>query len=176
MSVPVLHTFVVGEVATASNINNNTVTAINFLLAPPLFIGRQTAAQSLTSSSATGINLDTEDIDTDNGHSTVTNTSRYVGQTPGYYLLIGTVDFAVNASGARQSYIRLNGTGTEAGFADNPGGSSAASDTALPTSAILFLNGTTDYAEIVGFQSSGGALNTGTPHGGSSLRALWVHT
>lgn len=176
MTIPTLHTFVVGEVATASNVNNNTVTLGNFLLAPPLAILSQSAAQSIANATATGLTFNTETIDTDNGHSTVTNTSRYTGQTPGYYLLTGVYDAAPNATGARQLWFRLNGTGAEVGFEDNPAGSSGASDTALSSSDIVFLNGTTDYVEAVVSQSSGAALNTGTAHGGSRLTVLWVHT
>jgi hypothetical protein len=158
-TVPTFRTWVVGELVTASYMNTNIRDAGNFLTAMPVFQGRQTVAQSLATNTGVAINLDTEDIDTDGGHSTVTNTSRYVGQTPGWYRLAGGGSCAANATGARLSWASKNGTvipGSATAGIPNAGN---AMELACKT-LFVNLNGTTDYVEVDFFQSSGGALNT----------------
>src|SRR6266496_1428791 len=144
MSVPVLHTFVVGEVATASNIDNNTVTAVGFLLAPPRVQLRQTVVQSLANNTHPAITFDTEDIDSDNAHSTVTNTSRVTPVTTGWWRCSGAVGYAGNALG-------------------------------IPAvTRDIFVNGTTDFIELFGFQDSGAALNTDVGAQQALLVAAWA--
>ena len=43
-------------------------------------------------------------------HSTVSNTGRITATTAGKYLIGGHIEFAANATGLRELYIRLNGT------------------------------------------------------------------
>jgi hypothetical protein len=169
--VPTLHTWITGEVATAANLNNNTVTAVGFLLAPPLAVLRQTVAQSIASGvTPIAVNMDTEDIDRDAAHSVISNTSRYTGQTPGYYDIDGAAGVAGNATGRRSTHVLVNGT-TVTGAA---GQATTATASHAAISTRVFLNGTTDYAEIGVIQNSGGALNTDVAFGNPRMSALWV--
>lgn len=159
-TVPATRVWVAGEVVTDAFMNNNISAVLNFLLAPPIYRGRQTSAQSLTSGTFTAITQDTEDVDTAGGHSTVSNTSRYTAVYAGWYDVAGGVGFAFNATGNRALDLRVNGTmlnGTQSNIATL----TASSSTAQPVTAdeLVFLN-VSDYVELFAFQSSGGALNT----------------
>lgn len=173
-TVPVIRTFVAGEVVLASYFNTNINGPISFLLAPPLFRGRQTSAQSLTSGTFAAVTLDAEDVDSANGHSTSSNTSRYTGQYAGWYGVSGGAGFAFNATGNRALDLRVNGAvvnGTQSNIATL----TASSSTAQPVIAteFVFLN-VNDYVELFAFQSSGGSLNTAvTTDQQSRMNAIW---
>ena len=68
------------------------------------------AAQSITTSSATALTFDTERYDTDTIHSTSVNTSRLTCITAGIYIISGQMEFASNTVGLREVFIQLNGT------------------------------------------------------------------
>ncbi|MBF6049812.1 hypothetical protein GO001_32300 [Streptomyces sp. NRRL B-1677] len=90
---------------------NAQVKALNeYLTAPPVFSAYQTTAQSISNPTFTSFTLDTEVVDSDGGHSTVTNTSRYTATVPGTYLVIGTAGWSGAATGYRRCRITLNGS------------------------------------------------------------------
>jgi len=157
-AVPATRTWVAGEVVLASHFNNNIRDVLNFLLTPPIFKGRQTAAQTLTTGVATAISLDTEDVDSAGGHSTVTNTSRYTAVYAGWYSVGSGVSYAANATGIRTVEYDVNGAVQAAGgtaFA-----ATGAVTNRLPGRSFqVFLN-VGDYVETFGFQNSGGNLAT----------------
>lgn len=176
-TLPSYRTWVAGEILTAANMNSNVRDAGNFFLSVPVFEGRQTVAQSLGNNATTAITLDTEDIDTDNGHSTATNTSRYTAATSGRYQLSGGISFTANATGVRTVALLLNGTVINGSDVFALG--TATDDMRLPARTLTaFMNGTTDFVEIGGFQNSGAGLNTvvavGSKHPRFSVR--WVGT
>lgn len=176
-TVPVMRTWTAGELVTAAFMNTNIRDAGNFLLARPMAILRQTAAQSIASGGWTSVLFDTEDLDRDGGHSTVSNTSRYIAQTPGYQLVVYTLPWAVNATGARAGRLRLNGADSAATAAGRStvGNGGATADTSCCGTGFLYFNGTTDYVELLGYQNSGGALNTEVATDVSPrLQTLWL--
>jgi hypothetical protein len=139
--------------------NTNVRDAVNFLTAQPLAVLYTTAVQSIPTGAWTAFTFDSESIDRDGGHSTVTNTSRYTSQTSGWYLLLGTGVYATNTTGFRGLAIEQNGNvGNLYARLQLP--PATAGQTSLTTGAVLFLTSGTDYAELAGFQNSGGALNT----------------
>jgi hypothetical protein len=142
----------------------------------PIFIGFQTATQTLTSATWTAINLQSESLDTANAHSTVSNTSRFTPGISGTYRFEGVVAFAGSAAGTRHAEIRLNG-GTVDGWApeyieNNFGGGVVT----VACRAIFPLNGTTDFAELFGWQDSGAGLATARVSGQwySLMTAEWI--
>jgi hypothetical protein len=175
-TIPSFRTWVTGEVVTAAFMNSNIRDAGNFFLSWPVFEGRQTVAQSIANASFVPITFDTEDIDTDNGHSTSTNTSRYTGQTQGRFQISGAIGYAANATGRRATGLSLNGAPINGGQTASP--ATTINDAEYPTrTKTMFLNGSTDYVEIVAYQESGGALNTFATTGGqSSFSARMVGT
>ena len=157
-TIPTFRTWVAGEIVTAAFLNSNIRDAGNFFVSWPVFEGRQTVAQSITSGVVTALLFDAEDIDTDNGHSTSTNTDRYVAQTQGRFQVSGKVSLAQSATGYRQAQIWKNGTainGADTVLAPAP--AVHRQSTPVMTACV---NGSTDYFQIAMAQLSGGALNT----------------
>jgi hypothetical protein len=143
--------------------------------ARPVFHGFQAVAQSFTTVVSAAFLLDSEDYDTDGGHSTSTNTSRFTPQTPGTYLVIGSSGWAANATGFRRVWLQKNGTaligtglGVDAGTANICGGLCM---------AFVVLNGTTDYVEVWGQQGSGGSLLSSVAgQFVPSMSAIWLRS
>lgn len=120
---------------------------------------RSSTTQSVNSASSTALTLDVEDIDSDGGHSLVTNTSRYTAQTAGWYLITAYCPIAVSANaGTCQIEIRVNGAGISLSTSPHI---TASVSTHLSTATMYFLNGSTDFVEIFAFQNTGAALNVG---------------
>ncbi|WP_128381278.1 hypothetical protein [Streptomyces cavernae] len=138
----------------------------------PRFSGYQNTAQSIPSNTFIPITLDSETIDSDGGHSTTTNPSRYTVQVAGTYLVIGEACFPANATGNRGSRITVNGANIQGGASMIPSG--AGNTMGVPAAALLQLV-VGDYVEVLGWQSSGAALNTAVATDyASSLKVLWV--
>jgi len=174
-TVPVEMTAVAGAVLTAAQWNSNVRDAINFIIAPPLALLRQTVSQSIANGAWVPVNLDTEDLDRDNAHSTVTNTSRYTAQTAGYYSYQGCAHHGINTTGIRSAVWRPNG-GAATTYKNKlqVPASPAGTTTAVLTHATFFQN-VGDYVELMCFQNSGGALSLYvTDEGNPSMNALWI--
>jgi hypothetical protein len=159
-TLPSFRTWTAGEIVTAAYMNSNVRDAGNFFLSWPVFEGRQAVAQSFTSGAPTALLIDTEDIDTDNGHSTVTNTSPV-------HAADGRAVPAVRRDGVgverhrhphrraveeRRHLERRRRPTTARCPAPRP---------RFPTRTLTATaNGTTDFFEVWALQTSGGALLT----------------
>jgi len=129
--------------------------------ATPTFVGcflTKSVAQSTANNTLTAITFDTEELDTDGFHSTVSNTARITipSGKGGKYLIIAQVSFAANTTGARYFKIIKNG-GADGHDIEIPT-SSVSNSNAFAQQDILDL-AATDYIEIYAGQSSGGSLN-----------------
>lgn len=76
-----------------------------FLLNPPLFRGKQTAAQSVANDSWQGLSIDTTTWDTYGWHNTST---RYTVELAGYYLVRARVVYSTNTAGVRAVGVAVN--------------------------------------------------------------------
>ncbi|WP_326829675.1 hypothetical protein OIE13_05935 [Streptosporangium sp. NBC_01810] len=170
MIVPSPRTWVVGEILTAAKLNTDIRDAINFLLSPPLFELNHSSGISPATSTQAVMPFDTETIDRDNGHSTVTNSSRYTSQTAGYYMISGAVGFVSNATGKREMTILVNGT-TETYPCSIPGTASGFGGMIVAGRVYLAV---ADYVELYIWQNSGGALATNTTKGGPRFGGHWI--
>jgi len=156
-TIPTLPVEVPGNFNTSA-LFNLVASAINYTLAPVRFKAYSSTSQSIPSGTAViPLTLDTEVVDSDGGHSTTTNTSRYVCQTAGLYWVSGSVNFATNSSNTRTLQILYNsggvvGSAQQVAPAPNRGGS-------VFTSTLLQLN-VGDYVEIAAWQDSGTSLAT----------------
>jgi hypothetical protein len=173
LPVPTIATAVPGGYVLSSLYNALGNSGLYFSLNVPLAILYQATTQSIPSGGGgTALTMDSEIADTYGGHSTSTNTSRYVGQVPGYYLVIGTAALAPNATGNRLVEIEKNGSiitsGISVGLA--PG---SANGTTIQSSVVVYLNGTTDYVEAYAYQTSGSALATSSNTG---MTVIWIHS
>lgn len=117
--------------------------------------------QSVTDSTWTALDLDSEIFDNGALHSTVSNKSRVTIPTGqgGVYAITAQAGFALNATGIRELAIRYNGSSrlwsvTQAGHA------TGANPQTLQVHAYHEAVAG-DYYEVVAYQTSGGALNVG---------------
>lgn len=172
LAVPAPPARAAGAKLTAAIYGSDVTDGITYLANAPLFIGSQTAAQSVPNNTITALTLDSEAVDTYNGHSTSVNTSRYTPTRAGYYWVLGVYAPAANATGNRFALIYKNGAA--ATLAQNGGLAAAASNTgAVQVLALVQCDGVSDYVEVVAFQNSGGALNTAPSPTG--MQVIWAH-
>lgn len=113
------------------------------------------ANQSVLNGTATALNFNSERYDTDNIHSTSSNTSRLTCVTPGRYSISTNIRFDINATGYRKVGILLNGA-TYIAFQTQPAVSGVETDISLTTQYQLVAG---NYVEVWVQQNSGGALN-----------------
>ena len=172
-TIPPLTTWSVGELPTSAILNSRIRDAINFLKSPPLAIFRKTANQNTSSGTWTAINWDVEDVDTDGGHSNVTNNTRYTAQTAGWYLVTGQIHWTANATGFRELRFRKNGSNTDL-YGWNVMRANDSSEAAdIQSVAYVFL-AVNDYVEVQALQSSGGTLATFNDGQDCRFEVRWV--
>lgn len=116
---------------------------------------RNSATQSITNSTFTALNFDTEDWDTGSMHSGA-NPSRIIFPTSGKYMLVGQTGFASSAIGRRVLDIWTNGFNIVGRAETDP---NQAFQAFVSVSAIVNVNAT-DYAELYAWQNSGGTIAT----------------
>lgn len=160
VTVPTPYTAATGNFLTSALWNAQVRDGLAFLMSPVRFKAYASVAQSFTSSTtSTVLTLDTELFDSDGGHSTSTNTSRFTCQTAGLYYVSGSVCFAVNATGTRTLNVFVNGTGVTG--AANQAAPSASNGGSVVTSTLVQLV-VGDYVELAAWQNSGATLATST--------------
>lgn len=113
-----------------------------------------TSGQTITTASATDINFDSEEFDTDTMHDNSTNNQRITFTTAGKYLITGSVNFASNSTGGRQVLIVHSGEGLQ-DHSSTPAVSGFS--TRLNVSTIINC-GAGSYATLRVYQDSGGDL------------------
>lgn len=170
---PVMPTEVPGNVDTAALFNATTKATGDWQVNVPRFKGWASTAQAIASGTAfVSLSLDSEYIDTEGGHSTTTNTSRYVCQVAGWYWVQGTCSVAASAAGNRSLQIAFNGA-TMPGSTVLQAAPSGNTWTAVTTTFLPLAVG--DYVEVQVFQTSGGSLNTvATNSLQPTLSAVWI--
>ena len=134
----------------------------------PAFSAWASLNTTLSNATLTKVNFQTEEYDTNNNFAS----SRFTPTVAGYYLITASLAWS---TGTFPSAICLYKNGSR--FKDGVfvlSNSTTGSVTTL--SAQLYLNGSTDYVEIYGYQASGGnsdanATSTGTFFQGVLVRA-----
>jgi hypothetical protein len=117
----------------------------------PAFSAYQSTLQSLAASTFTKLDFQTEEFDTNNNFAS----SRFTPTVAGYYQLNGGVG-ASASGGILVCNFYKNGTTYKSGsFIPNNALGSVAT-----ASIIVYLNGSTDYVELYGYQSSASSSNT----------------
>jgi hypothetical protein len=174
LPVPSPRDWAVGDLADATMLNTELRDVVNFLIAPPIFVAKQTVAQAMPTSAYAAITFTAEEIDSYGGHDNVTNNSRYTAQVAGWYHVLGIVQWAVNATGRRACGLFVNGTRMRQ--TEGCTVTTASGTTTSIAETELYLN-VNDYVEIQGWQSTGANLNTQVafPNSASMLCVLWLH-
>jgi hypothetical protein len=119
----------------------------------PAFSAYASAAQSMASSVYTKLQANVELFDTNSNYDSVTN-YRFTPTVAGYYQVTGSWLTTV-ATGQNASAIYKNGVGVlttaAAPFSVGAG---------LLVTGLIFMNGSTDYVEFFGRQTSGASYTT----------------
>lgn len=125
----------------------------------PLALATETANQSINTATITALTFTAADLyDTQAQHSVSSNTSRLTVGTgnTGTYFIHASGMFASNATGYRWAALRVNGT-TEFGRVS---ANAVNGDVhGWSVSGFYRFTATTDYVEVIVYQTSGGALN-----------------
>lgn len=162
-TIPTIPTEVPGNFWTSALWNANVLGGLNYLFAPVRFKGYSSTTQTISSStSSTVLTLDTEIVDSDGGHSTTTNTSRYTAQTAGLYYVSGSCCIGPtggSSTGTRTIQIFLNGAGIT-GSAVQAAPSPANSTGVFTSTTVQMAVG--DYVEVAFWQNSGANQTTST--------------
>lgn len=118
-------------------------------------------AQALADNTQVAILFSTEVFDSENFHSTSSNTSRVTPSKPGQYRFSATGFFEAQAATTIFSDVnfRFNGT-THLAPAERVGVPPALQAFSLACTVLIEMNGTTDYIELMMRQDSNGADNT----------------
>jgi hypothetical protein len=111
---------------------------------------------SINNATETVVTYNNERWDTDDIHSTVSNTGRLTAQTAGKYIISAVLAFAGGGGTLRYVLLKLNGSTNIAWMtAHNP---NAGLNVALEVTTEYDMN-IGDYVETVAYQNSGGALD-----------------
>ncbi len=106
---------------------------------------RGSSNQSITASTFTKVQLNTEEFDTASAFDSTTN-YRFTPQVAGYYQISGHIELDGTAPTRLFSVIYKNGSAFKFG---NDGVQTSAYKTVV--SALVYLNGSTDYIELYGW-------------------------
>jgi len=121
----------------------------------PAFRAYQSTGQAVLNTTFTKIAFDTIAFDTASCYDTVNY--RFTPNVAGYYFITGMVRFTGTTDGkVLVARIYKNGTADTA-FE----GSSSSSQASTQTTALLYLNGSTDYVEFFSYHNYGATTNTG---------------
>lgn len=176
LPVPTPVSEVPGNSIAAALWNDQVYNGSTFVLNPPLFVGYQTSTQTIANGTWTAITLDTETVDSYNGHSNVTNSMRYTAQVAGWYTASGVVAFAGGTVSIRGARIEVNGSVVQ-GSAQMIAPPNATNFTGVATPPRTIYLNTGDYVVVSGYQLTGGSLSTGVATDlSSALWVVWAHT
>lgn len=172
-TVPDPRTWSVGEVLTATLLNAQVRDPLDFLLGPPYAEVAHSANQSIPNNTDTALNWNSEFADTDGGHDTVTNNTRYTAQTSGIFLCQAHAAFAGNATGKRDIMFRRNDGIV---YGRNGMMPNSAANAYISTAAYVPMTAGM-YVEAMVYQNSGGSLNIDQSLGsGQRMFIQWMRS
>jgi len=140
------------EPTTASNFTQTLPAATGTVMVSgnqPAFSAYLPANQSISNDTFTKVQASTEEFDTASCYDSVTN-YRFTPTVAGYYQINGCVGFSAGITGQAIATIYKNGSefkrGSQIGaLTNNP---------SISVTALVYLNGSTDYVELYGLIST----------------------
>jgi hypothetical protein len=135
------------------NTGTMLTTGSTFAGTGPAFSAHQSSGQTISSVTYTKVTFPNEEFDTNSNYDTAT--SRFTPTVAGYYIIGGGAAIA-SPSAVCQTIIYKNGSAFK--FIGNSAIDSARGQFG---SALIYMNGSTDYVELYVYLSSGQALNPG---------------
>jgi len=137
---------------TSDGSGNLTTQKINY----PAFEAYLSANQSVSDATITKGEFDTEVLDTDNCYDNTTN-YRFTPNVAGKYFVTGHIQAAVASDNLYDGIGRIYKNGSSYRETRvNPQNGSPEREVTLHTTAIIDMNGTTDYVEYFGYIDVGG--------------------
>ena len=142
----------------AADIADGSVTAAKLAAGTsgngPAFSAYQSDDTTISNTTSTKIQFNTEEFDTASCYDNATN-YRFTPNVSGYYQINTSGNFG-QGTGWCQVLIYKNGSSVK--DTSQPNGSSGNGNLFYGISALIYMNGTTDYLEVYAWQSSGGTL------------------
>jgi hypothetical protein len=143
----------INEPATASNFTQTLPAATGTVMVSgnqPAFSAYSSTTQNISNSTWTKVAINTEEFDTNSNFDTTTN--RFTPTVAGYYQINGTISFGATTTfpTTTRTGIYKNGSLYRVSQINVTVGQV---NPQLLNSALLFLNGSTDYVELYGFVS-----------------------
>ena len=135
---------------------------------PAFFAKRTGSQQSLSSSVATKLQYNSEDFDTDNCYDSTTN-YRFTPNKAGYYQFNCGALMTGGSMTAAEVTFRKNNTAFASGSFSAP----TSGYNGAVCSAIVYLNGSTDYVEVFGTNYGGGNLEISTT---TVFNGVWIRS
>jgi hypothetical protein len=127
----------------------------------PAFSATKTTSQTISNSTLTKVQLNSEEFDTANCFDSTTN-FRFTPNVAGYYQFNGQVRLDLGTvSGAGEYYVAIykNGSMFKRGFSPGVVTPPTGQNIMLGISALIYANGSTDYFELYAFQVSSTTAN-----------------
>lgn len=195
MLLPTVPSFAFQETPTLTKMQN-LAGAVSFVAQVPIVVSlKRSATQSIAANTATAVQWNVSEVDSDSMHSNVTNPSRLTAQTQGYYRLHASLSMTVTATAADYEAYFQQTTGI-----NNPAGSghtqvfageSSVSNSSASQFMSLSIRSLTpclyvgDYVEVYvvcgqavtlqyNFENSGFTDIAGNADGGSCLTGYYV--
>ena len=166
MAAPVPSTFYAGQRWRAADVNTEIRDNLNWAMDAKVCRVQRAGSQAIGTGANEAILFTTEDFDPLGWHTGTGYTNLIVPDIAGYYQVHGCTSFVANATGVRRAIISAESFGT--GPYNMAGVSEIGNATYRPllsVSTIVYLNGTTDYVQLMVYQNSGADLNTSVADG-----------
>jgi hypothetical protein len=122
----------------------------------PAFSAYQSSTQSLSSGILTKVQFQTKEFDTNSYYDNTTN-YRFTPLVAGYYQISACCNSG-NATSTALSFGSIYKNGSR--FKDFTGAAATINGSITNGSALIYLNGSTDYVEFYMYQASGGTTTT----------------
>ena len=136
---------------------------------------RNTSQQTFNANTQTKVQLNGETFDTDNCFDSATN-YRFTPNKSGYYLITGNITFSgANATTIKEVYIFKNGSEVAKIFSSN-GSGTPGSSAAIGNSDLIYMNGSSDYLELYGYDSDGAARNFFNGTNLTYFTGVWIRS
>ena len=146
-----------GTTAVTIDASQNLAFAKGFTVgatAAPAFSAYSTTLTSTSTATWTKVTFNTEEFDTNSNFAS----NRFTPTVAGYYQVNTTVGGPSSGTGIIFASIFKNGSAFKGGN-EIP---NSTAGTYVVASALIYLNGSTDYVEIYGYQTTGGTANLGS--------------
>ena len=154
---------------TASLWNQQVRDNTSFLYSPASCALDHTGNQTISNGTWTSVTFTAPDLfDTDNMHSTSSNTSRITINTAGIYLLTANIEWTSQATGFRASRIYVDGST----IISSDQRTTVSGDSTISALSGIYRFTAGQYVELQGYQNTGAPLNIIS--GQTNFAASWL--